>query len=97
MKKFAKILCAMFVIIMIASCATVVASAGSAYQTYTYAIGGYALHSPDAYTADATIVDSEYMGLDTALNKPGDLVTDDKGNVYIADAGNNRIVCLDRY
>ena len=97
MKKFAKILCALFVIIMIASCATVSASASSAYQTYTYAIGGYALHSPDAYTADANIVDSEFMGLDTPLNKPGDLITDNDGNVYIADAGNNRIVCLDRY
>ena len=97
MKKFANILCALFVIVMIASCAIVGAGASSAYQTYTYAIGGYALHSPDAYTADATIIDSEYMGLDTPLSKPGDLITDDEGNVYIADAGNNRIVCLNRY
>ncbi len=96
MKKSAKILCVLFVIIMIASCAVVVVGAGSAYQTYTYSIGGYALYSPDAYVADTTI-DSDYMGLDVALNKPGDLVTDKDGNVYIADAGNNRIVCLDRY
>jgi len=82
---------------MIASCATVGVAAGSAYQTYTYSIGGYALHSPDAYTADTTIIDSTYMGLEVALNKPGDLITDNDGNVYIADAGNNRIVCLDRY
>ncbi len=97
MKKFAKILCALFVIVMVISSAVISANAGSAYQTYTYAIGGYALHSPDAYVADPTIIDSQYMGLDVALNKPGDLITDDKGNVYIADAGNNRIVCLDRY
>ena len=97
MKKFAKILCALFVIVMVISSATISANAGSAYQTYTYAIGGYALHSPDAYVADPTIIDSQYMGLDVALSKPGDLITDDKGNVYIADAGNNRIVCLDRY
>ncbi len=32
-----------------------------------------------------------------ALNKPSDLETDDKGNVYIADTDNNRIVVLDRY
>ena len=97
MKKCAKLICALFVIIMIASCATVGVAAGSAYQTYTYSIGGYALHSPDAYTADTTIIDSTYMGLEVALNKPGDLITDNDGNVYIADAGNNRIVCLDRY
>ena len=43
------------------------------------------------------VVDSSYMGLETPINAPNDLVTDDKQNVYIADTGNNRIVCLDRY
>lgn len=46
-----------------------------------------------------------YPGLDeaalakkaVALNKPSDIETDDKGNVYIADTDNNRIVVLDRY
>ena len=37
------------------------------------------------------------MGLSVDLNNPSDLVTDDLGNAYIADTGNNRIVCLDRY
>ena len=95
--KSAKILCAILAFVMLASCVTVVVGASSAYQTYTYSIGGYALHSPDAYTADNQIVDSEYMGLSTPLNAPNDLVTDKQNNVYIADTGNNRIVCLDRY
>ena len=97
MKTSAKILCGLFVIIMLASCVIMGVSASSAYQTYTYSISGYALYSPDAYTADPTIITSKYMGLTTELNNPSDLVTDDKGNVYIADAGNNRIVCLNRY
>ena len=97
MKKTAKLLCAIFTLIMIASCLTVGIGASSAYQTYTYAIGGYALYSPDAYTADSQIIDSQYMGLDVALNNPGDLLTDKAGNVYIADTGNHRIICLDRY
>ena len=96
MKKFTKILCIAFAFIMIASCATVAVSASSAYQTYTYSMDGYALYSPDAYTAAMT-VDSTYMGLDVPIETPGDLITDDQGNVYIADTGNNRIVCLDRY
>ena len=37
------------------------------------------------------------MGLEVELNNPNDLLTDKAGNVYIADTGNNRIVCLDRY
>ena len=97
MKKTARIVCALFVIIMLASCIVVGAGASSAYQTYTYSISGYALYSPDAYTADNKIITYEEMGLTTDLNNPSDLVADDAGNVYIADPGNNRIICLDRY
>ena len=98
MKNTARIICALFIILMVASCMVIGASASSAYQTYTYAIGGYALYSPDAYTADnGGVITSEKMGLDVAINGANDLVTDKQGNVYIADTGNNRIVCLDRY
>lgn len=96
MKNIKKIICAVFAFIMVASCAAVAASASSAYQTYTYSIDGYALYSPDAYTTNM-LIDSEYMGLETPLETPGDLITDDANNVYIADTGNNRIVVLDRY
>ncbi len=98
MKRSAKIICALFIVIMLASCVVMAVSAGSAYQTYTYSIGGYALYSPDAYVADPNIITSDIMGLETPLSKnTSDLITDDAGNVYIADTGNNRIVCLDRY
>ena len=97
MNKIAKILCTVFAVIMVASCMTVGMSASSAYQTYTYSIDGFALYSPDAYTADSKIIDSQHMGLETPLNNPNDLITDKEGNVYLADTGNNRIVCLDRY
>ena len=96
MKK-AKILCLILSVVMLASILTVGVGASSAYQTYTYSIGGYALHSPDAYTADNQVIDSGYMGLDVPLNAPNDLITDKQNKVYIADTGNNRIVCLDRY
>ena len=96
MKKTARIICLIFAVLMVASCLVIGAGASSAYQTYTYSIGGFALHSPDAYVADK-VVDSAAMGLDIPLNNPNDLVTDDAGNVYIADTGNNRIVCLDPY
>ncbi len=96
MKKITKLLCFIFVIVMVASCAVCVSSASSAYQTYTYSISGYPLLSPDAYTPDTTI-DSAYMGLDLDISGACDLETDDDNNVYIADTKNNRIVCLDRY
>ncbi len=98
MKRSTKIICALFAVIMLASCAVMAASASSAYQTYTYSIGGFALYSPDAYVADtAGVITYKEMGLDKDLANPNDLVTDDANNVYIADTGNNRIVCLDRY
>ena len=96
MKKITTILCVVFSVIMIASCMVLPASASSAYQTYTYSIDGYALYSPDAYTAEKN-VDAAYMGLDLNLDNPGDMICDDQQNVYIADTANNRIVVLDRY
>ena len=93
-KKIIKIaaltLCLMMVI------GVVPALAASSYGTYTYSQDGFGISSPDAYTPEK-IVDYKYMGMSTALKNPTDLETDENGNVYIADAGNNRIVVLDRY
>ncbi len=96
MKKFKKIVCTFFALLMVLSAGVVITGAGSAYQTYAYDVYGDALYSPDAYTA-SQIVDSKYMGLETPLTNPGDMLTDDSGNVYIADTDNNRVVVLDRY
>ncbi len=71
-------------------------TAARTYQTYTYSIDGKALYSPDAYTAQKTI-DAAAMGLDLSLFNASDIAVDAEGNVYIADTGNNRILCLDRY
>lgn len=96
MKKFNKILCTFFALLMVLTAACVTAGASSAYQTYVYSVKGKALYSPDAYTA-INSVGSDYMGLELPIENPGDMVTDEAGNVYIADTGNNRIVVLDRY
>ncbi len=67
----------------------------ASYQTYTYSIDGEYMLSPDAYKP-AGSYNSAKMGLETALKTPKDIVADENGDVYIADAGNNRIVVLDR-
>lgn len=74
---------------------TPLASAYYSYQTYTYAINGDYMESPDAYVPDE-IVTSDTMGITPALENPTDLFVDDALNVYIADAGNNRIVVLNK-
>jgi len=76
--------------------ATVIPASAAAYTTYTYSVDGNPTLSPDAYTPIMQ-ADSKYMGLDKALSNPSDLVCDENGNVYIADAGNDRIVVLDSY
>ena len=99
MKKTTKLLCTFFALLMVFStfaAFTLSSSAASAYQTYVYDVNGKPLYSPDAYTAHQTI-DSDDMGLETPIENPGDMVTDEVGNVYIADTGNNRIVVLDQY
>ncbi len=96
MKKFKKIICTFFALLMVVTACCVTANASSAYQTYVYDVYGKSLYSPDAYTAIMT-VDSGYMGLELPIDSPGDMLTDDAGNVYIADSANNRIVVLDQY
>lgn len=93
MKKITSIIALVFALIMIVS---VPIGASSPYQTYTYSVDKTPLYSPDAYTPDKT-VNSTDMGLDVALKDPCDLVVGKDECVYIADTGNNRIVCLDRY
>lgn len=52
---------------------------------------GYKIPIPLTYTVDKVILDVGKVG----LNKPNDLFIDDKGLLYVADTGNNRIVKLD--
>lgn len=100
MKKIKTVLLLVLALITVSSVFGIGASASSAYQTYTYSIGGEARYSPDAYAAVKSVTSAD-MGLVAAtgkeLSNPGDLVTDKEGNCYIADSGNNRIVVLNRY
>ena len=68
-----------------------------AYETYTYSIDGEPMMSPHAYTASAAYT-FQQMNIDAAVSKEEarDIVTDENGNVYLADKTNNRIVILDR-
>lgn len=87
---FAFLLAAMM---LMGGCTSVYAAA---YQTYTYSINGFAVASPDAYTPERTL-HSVDLGLETPLNTPKDIVVDDNNNVYIVDAGNNRVLVFTEY
>ena len=93
MKKIISVICVLFALLMVLS---IPVGAAQAYTTYTYSISGSPLYSPDAYTAEK-IIDYKTMGVEAPLSNVNDMVTDEAGNVYIADTDNNRIICLDRY
>ena len=100
-KRLIPVLAVIFIAVMLLS---LPAGAAKSYQTSTYSIEGRALYSPDAYTAiraiDSSyigILDKNYAGTQKALDDPRDIFVDENDNVYIADAGNNRILVLDRY
>ena len=100
MKKITKVLVFALLIVMVFG--AVQASAYSSYETYTYSIDGNPLKSPDAYRADGVFDSLSMHIIDVSPNMPtlssaSDLVTDNDGNVYIADKGNNRIVVLNKY
>lgn len=99
MKKIARIIAFMFVLVLLFSTS---AFAVTPYDTYTYSIDGEVLKSPDAYVTDGVApIDSNSIGLDNLggvkLNNPTDIESDMNGNIYITDNGNNRIVVLNRY
>ncbi len=96
-----KIISIIAVILLLATAMAIPASADS-YKTYTYSYDGYALSSPDAYLPITNgVIDSNTIGIakleGKALKNPTDLEVDEDGNVYIADADNDRIVILDSY
>ncbi len=92
MNKITKILLCLFALMFALS---PLAMAIEPYATYTYAKDGTPRISPTAYSPIMN-VDSSYMGLDVKLDDPRDLFVDCDGNVYIVDAGNNRVIVLDQ-
>ncbi len=95
MKKIARIIAFVFAFVMLLTPAVM---AATPYETYTYSIDGEVLESPDAYVPDGvSAISSATLGLEKPLSSPSDIETDDFGNVYITDLGNNRIVVTDKH
>ena len=84
MKKLSRVLLTVVALMMLLP---VVVGAAAPYATYTYSSSSFTLNSPEAYVPDI-VVDSEYMGLDVALDDPRDLFVAPDDCVYLVDAKN---------
>ena len=93
-KKILSLLLIVLAVVMVLG--TFSGSAIESYQTYTYSADGFALYSPAAYSSPTTYDYRDVFSISEGnqFEKPTDIFADDKGDVYIADAGNNRIVIL---
>lgn len=81
------------VAILAASVSTPVkASEEVPYITYTYDYYGDVKYTPAAYVPDGTVSGTN-LGCGE-FNSPQDINTDDEGNIYVADTGNNRVVVI---
>ncbi len=95
MSKFTKILALVSCLLMLIGMLPTGVFAYS-YATYTYSKDGDAQYSPAAYVPKS-VIDSQSLGLEKAMDTPTGIEVDKEGNVYIADPKNNRIVVLDRW
>lgn len=101
MKKFLKraiVLVIAAVMLTLAVTDPIVTYAKVPYRTYTQNGYGELVETQTAYTPSSTItkIISNIEGEDDfELNKPEDIQTDSKGNLFIADTGNSRVVVCD--
>ena len=93
MKRITKVLILALIVIMLFG--AVSSFAAETYETYTFSIDGKPLSSPPVYSA-MEVLDNTDMKT-TALDKVSDVVSDELGNLYIVDKGNNRIVILNKF
>ncbi len=113
MKKITAVICVIFAFIMVLALPVGAATPYQTYTysisgTALYSPDAYVpAKSVDATyigLQDEAVIKKYYSGLEQkdlepklTIDNPTDLEVDDVGNVYIADANNNRILVLDRY
>lgn len=93
MKKLSRVLLIAVALMMLLP---TVVGAATPYATYTYSSTGFVLNSPAAYVPDQ-IIDSAYIGLEIPFDDPQDLFVGPDESVYLVDAKNSRVICMDRY
>lgn len=88
MKKVLSVVIALFIAV-----SALVVSADSNYEEYIYTTNGESVEAPQSYSPVKVFYGDE--DTDKVFSAPRDIDVDQKGNLYILDSGNNRIVVYD--
>ena len=84
---------AVFVFVFSSACTVSALDVAVPYENYTYSEkDASVILNPQAYVPETVIYGTEWEA--GKLNKPTDLDTDSNGDLYVLDAGNNRVVVL---
>lgn len=81
-------------VISVSTAVSASAETTAPYQNYVYTESGTAVTGPQAYLPEKEVYSQNLPC--GAFNGPTDLDVDENGDVYVLDAGNNRIVVLDK-
>lgn len=84
----------LLVLVLVLTSFSVVTFAAQPDRTYTYEEDNTPVPSTNAYQVKL-VVDESITGT-TRMNNPTDLFVDSEDNIYILDAGNNRVIILDK-
>ena len=94
MKRACRVACCLLALLAVLTLIPSRASAEAAYPSYTYNGNGQPV--PTAVPYEATIVlNTDSLGIGP-LDGPTDLYVTDDGEIFVLDAGNDRIVVLDK-
>ena len=84
----------LLVLVLVLTSFSVVTFAAQPDRTYTYEEDNDPVPSTNAYQVKL-VIDESVMGT-TRMNNPSDLFVDSQDNIYILDAGNCRVLVLDK-
>ena len=94
MKRACRAVSCLLVLLAVLTLIPSTASAEQAYPSYTYNGNGKPVPTAVPYEA-AVVLNTEALGIG-ALDTPTDLYVTDGGEIFILDAGNDRVVVLDK-
>ena len=92
MKRVCRVACCLLALLAVLTLLPTQASAEAAYPSYTYNYNGQAVPTAMPYET-VTVLGGDSLGIGS-MDEPTDLYVTDDGEIFVLDAGNDRVVVL---